>query len=222
MLRCRRTKIPKPVQDYCSIHYLIGTARYRQANIGDGQMEVRGASLISLQTFVLREFQPDGHNEWFHELPPESRAIYAGKPSLDLWYPLNDALSVPTEVLCDMFYRGKLQGAWESGRFSADFGMNTLMKVFLKVKNVHFIVKRATSILTRYYQPCKPEVFEQSENEAVIRISDFPEMSTFIEARIAGYMQRATELTGGHNVQVFIGPSLTKASSYTQFKVQWK
>jgi hypothetical protein len=185
-------------------------------------MEVRGASVVSLQAFVLREFEDEGYRQWMSKLPPESRAIFAGKPQLDLWYPLEDGVGAPLEALCDLFYRGKQQGAWESGRFSADFGLNTLMKVFLKVGNVSFIVKRASSILTRYYQPCVVEVVSSKNNEAIVRITEFEGMTTLVEARIAGYMQRAAELTGGSRVEVFVGPSMTKAHPFTEFKIQWK
>jgi len=185
-------------------------------------MKVRGAALISLQSFILTSFGPERYGEWLKALPEESRKIFNSKLSLDEWYPLHAGLHHPTEILCNMFYRGKPLGAWESGRYSADFGMNTLMKVFLKVSSVSFIVKKATAIITRYYEPCKVEVTEEEAFSTVVRISDFDEMTTIIEHRIAGYMERAVELTGGRDANVFIGPSLTKANLYSEFKVQWK
>jgi hypothetical protein len=181
-----------------------------------------GATIISMQSFILTEFGEESYHEWLRALPDESRELLSTHPKLDQWYSLEFGLTEPTRVLCDVFYRGKIQGAWEMGRYSADFGMNTLMKIFLKVTNVSFVVKRAAQIMARYYSPCKAEVIEEGPREAVIRITDFSNMSTYLEHRMAGYMQRAGELTGGRDVNVFIGPSLTKANPYTEFKVQWK
>lgn len=185
-------------------------------------MKILGATIISMQSFILSNFGEESYNEWFRHLPEESQEILRSHPKIDEWYPLIDGFSEPTRVLCEEFYRGKLQGAWELGRFSADFGMNTLMKIFLRVSNVSFIVKRASQIMTRYYDPCKVEIIESGPREAVMRVVEFPEMTPYIENRIAGYIQRAVELTGGADVNVFIGPSLTKAHPYTEFKVQWK
>jgi hypothetical protein len=185
-------------------------------------MRTLGATIVSMQSFILTNFGEESYSKWFRALPDESKELLRTHPRLDQWYPLIEGLSKPTKTLCDVFYQGKVQGAWELGRYSADFAMNTLMKIFLKVSNVSFIIKRAAKILSRYYDPCKLEVVQSEPGEAVIRIVEFEEMTPFVEHRIAGYMQRAAELTGGREVNVFIGPSLTKASPYTEFKVQWK
>jgi len=186
-------------------------------------MKVKGPALVSLQSFILSEFgAEEGYHEWFNSLSSESKEIYKGKPQLDKWYPLAEGLEEPTQKICDLFYKGKAQGAWASGRYSADFALNTLMRIFISVTSVSYIVKKSAKILTRYYEPCEAEVVVDKEKEAVVRITNFDEMSTMIENRIAGYMQRAAELTGGHDVNVFIGPSITRAHSFTEFKVQWK
>jgi hypothetical protein len=186
------------------------------------EVQVRGAALLSLQQFILTRFQREGYQDWYAQLPPVAQQHFSTPPDPDGWYPLASALQTPLEVLCNLFYAGKPLGAWESGKFSADHGLNNMMKIFISVASVPFIVKRAARILSRYYQSCEAEVWKSGSHEAIIRITSFPGLTPLIENRIAGYMQRAAELTGGRSPQVFIGPSATKAHPYTEFKVQWK
>jgi hypothetical protein len=47
-------------------------------------------------------------------------------------------------------------------------------------------------------------------------------MDEVIENRIAGWMQRAVEISGCRHVAVKTDKSLTKQESYTEFKVSWK
>jgi len=186
-------------------------------------MKVKGPALIALQSFVLSEFgMEDGYKKWFENLTPESQKLFLTKPNLNEWYSLKDGLNDPTQVMCNLFYKKKMQGAWEAGRFSADFALNTLMKIFIKASSVRYMARLAAKILSRYYEPANAEVVKDSKGEVIIRITEFEGMTVVMENRIGGYIERSVELTGGRNVEVFIGPSMTKASPYTEYKIHWK
>ena len=64
-------------------------------------------------------------------------------------------------------------------------------------------------------------VIESGPGKAVLHITQFPEPSALVEARIAGWMQRALEINGCKNANPKITKSMTKGDSLTEFTVTW-
>jgi hypothetical protein len=137
------------------------------------------------------------------------------------WYPLKTALQEPTAKMCELFYGGNARGATEIGRYSADVGLNGVYKVFMKAGSPEFIFKRASSVLSSYYAPSDIKVAEAGGNSVAVHITQFPESSPLIEARIGGWMQRALEIHGCKNVALKVNKSIARGDSYTEYALTW-
>lgn len=137
------------------------------------------------------------------------------------WYPLRELLIEPTQKLCDLFYAGSTRGATEAGRYSADIGLSGIYKIFVKVGSPDFIVKRASTIMAGYYQPSELKVVESVPGKVVVHITKFDEPSPLIEARIAGWIQRALEINGCKNAMITTPKSLAKRDPVTEYIIKW-
>ena len=64
------------------------------------------------------------------------------------WYDINDALIEPTKKICDLFFNGKDQGAWEIGRFSAVIVLEDMYKVSVILQPIEKLLERAVHIIS--------------------------------------------------------------------------
>jgi hypothetical protein len=131
-------------------------------------------------------------------------------------------MAVPLRSICDTFHNRDPKGAWEVGRFSADFGLSGVYKVMVRLGSPESLARRAAQVLPTYYTPCAMECVEAAPGKAVLRVTDFSEMNVYLENRLGGYMERAVEISGGKEVRSSVNASMTKGSPFTEYSYSWK
>jgi hypothetical protein len=183
-------------------------------------MEIKGSAVKSIPDFI-RKVHPENYQVWINALPEASKKIFTSPILPSNWYPLQEAAVVPTEVLGNLIFDDARHGAWQNGRYSAESALTGIYKFFIKTASPFFIINRAGKILTTYYQPSDMKVVEQGDNYVVLHITEFEEPDELIEARIAGWIERAMEIHGVGFVQVDITKSLTRNDPVTEFRVKW-
>jgi hypothetical protein len=183
-------------------------------------MEVMGTGIIPNVEFVRQNFESRS-DEWLASLSEPSRKIMETVLASS-WYPLNEALIEPTQKICDLFYDGRDEGAWELGRFSAEHALTGVYRIFVKVGTPGFLISRASAIMSVYYRPSEIKVAEKSSKRAVAQLVHFPESHRMVELRMGGWMERALEISGCKEVTLDIPRSLTKGDPVTEFVAQWK
>jgi hypothetical protein len=184
-------------------------------------MEVKGTAINSIPEFILKRFGKEGLNQWLNALTEGARKIYGGAILAGNWYPIKEIMVEPTRKMCELFYRGDLKGAREGGRFSAEMGLKGVYRIFVKLGSPEFLIRRASAIFTSYYQPSEMKVVSQEDRKAIVHITKFSEPSALIENRIAGWMEKALEISGCKSVKVLITQSLAKGSSHTEIIATW-
>ncbi|MBN1596205.1 hypothetical protein JW933_09795 [candidate division FCPU426 bacterium] len=184
-------------------------------------MEVKGTAVAVMPVFLRKKFQEEGFQRWLQALSPEAQDIYSQPILSSVWYNLQTHLLEPTVTLCDLFYDGNKQGAFEVGQFSAEYALKGIYRLFVKMGSPEFILKKAAVIMTNYYRPSRLEVPLMEKNRAVLRIMEFAELHAVIEQRIAGWMQQALVISGVKNVNLLITSSLTKNQPFTEIIATW-
>ncbi|MFC1528556.1 hypothetical protein ACFL5B_01460 [Candidatus Latescibacterota bacterium] len=185
-------------------------------------MEVKGEAVLSLPLFILKKFGSKGYNQWLESISPEAKKVYSKPIHKSDWFPLKEVVVEPTRKICELFFNNSKRGAWEGGRYSAEYGLKGIYKVLVKLATPQILIKKAGPILASYYNSGSLEVAESSKNHVVIRITNFSEMDKIIEYRLGGWMERAIEICGCKNVTVRITKSLTENDPFTEFKISWK
>ena len=159
---------------------------------------------------------------WLDKLSPEVARTFRFNLSASGWYPLHEYLVEPTEAYCYMFHNGDMKGAWEQGKFNADYSLNGMYKIFMKLGSVEFIMNRAVKILPAFYKPSALEVLEAGGNSCVVRITEFPEINKLIEYRLAGWLDGALKIHGCRNGRVEISESIADGGHSTDFHLTWE
>jgi hypothetical protein len=187
----------------------------------DAKMQVKGTAVQTIPLFIKERFGEQQFQKWLEALPPESRKHFSSDILPPLWYPLKEAIIDPTLKLCELFYRGKIDGALEQGRFSAEHGLKGVYKLFLKFASPETLISKASSVMPTYYQPSAMEVVGKATKTATLRITKFETPHQVIEQRMKGWIERALELSGAKMAQARINASMTTGSPYTDFVVSW-
>ncbi len=181
-----------------------------------------GAVPLSLHGYILLNHGTPSFKDWRSTLPAAARKIFSTDIQERDWYDSYAAVTLPTRHMCSMFYRGSLKGAWASGKYSADYGFNVLMRAFARAGSTSFLLKHIVKILTRYYQGTEMEVMESDNRFVRARLTHFPNISPEIEHRIGGWVERAVEISSGsRKSRVVIGQSLSKAHPHTEYIIEW-
>lgn len=185
-------------------------------------MEIKGSAVRSILDYVKKNHS-ENFQEWLNSLPESSRIII-DQPILPAnWYPVNDAAIIPTEKIGAMFFQNDyIKGAWQSGRFSAEAALTGIYKFFVQAASPHFIIGRASRILSTYYNPSEISVVDKGDKWVKLYITQLGSKSAVIESRIGGWIERAMEISGAKNVEVKILQSMSKGDPKTEIMVSWQ
>lgn len=184
------------------------------------RMTVKGTGPLSLSAFVKNKF-PDRFQEWVNSLPTDSHKIHSNAILAFEMYKIYDALIVPTQKVCDLFYAGDERGAWETGRHSAGYALKGFYKIFFKFGSPQFIIDRASRVFSNYYPEGELKVAESSPGRCVLQIVRFPEPYHLLENDIGGWLDGTLELLEKKNRDVKITKRMSSGDNVTEYVAIW-
>ena len=171
-------------------------------------MEVKGTGILATRSFVETQFA-DQYQYFIHELPIESKKIYTDVIKTSQWYSIEDAYYYPVKTIANMFFNGDEKKAGDAlGRYSADYALNGIYKVFLMIASPQSLMKAAKRIISLYYKPIHVEISDVTKKSLVLSTSKMPVPSPILDYRVAAWCQRSLELAHCDNVKYeFITPN---------------
>ena len=184
-------------------------------------MEVKGSAIIVLPEFIESNFGTKNLNVWLKSLSEEAREVYKSRILISSWYPLKTTFAEPTRKMCDLFYSRDLMGAWELGRFSAEYALRGFYRAYIKVATPKSLTKRASHIFETYYRPSSIEIVNVDEKKTILKITEFSEMDEIVEMRILGWIEKILELCGCRNICLNVVKSLCRGDSVSEIEGTW-
>lgn len=184
-------------------------------------MEIKGTAVRSIPEFVQKHF-PMRYQEWIDALPASSGKMMSGLIFTSNWYPLNEGLTIPMKTISRLFYDGdNVKTARTMGRFSADIALTGIYKFFIQFGSPKYIIERGGRVFATYFQPSEIVVVNVVKNKFFLHITKFPEPDDIIDQNIAGWIERALEISGCKNVNVVVTKSLARNDSITELSISW-
>lgn len=185
-------------------------------------MEIKGTAVIAIRDFVKTNY-PQEFDAWLQSLPEQSKSIYAGIIDSSKWYALAEGGLTPTKKIAELFFdKDYKKGAWEAGRFSAQKALTGIYRIFVKATSPGYIIQRASRVFATYYRPCEMAVVDRTEKGVVVEISNMTESDIVIEYRIAGWIQKALEISGVSNITIDIPQSISSGDQLTRIEIHWE
>ena len=185
-------------------------------------MDVRGSILQSICDFLLERYGAGNYSHWVSQLPSASKSHFERKIGPNEWYPLTEAMVVPVQSLLDTFYGGLTVGARALGFYNAEKALTGFLKFVVRRGSPAFIIRQASSIMQKYYNPCETTVAESTNGHAVIHVTRFDEPHLIIDYRIQGWMEKALEVSGCSDIRIEITKSMARGDELTEFVGTWK
>lgn len=184
-------------------------------------MEIKGTAVIAVRDFVKDRY-PGRFKQWIESLPDDSKAIFTEAIEATKWYPIDYGAAIPTKTIAKMFFNNDLvKGAWESGRYSAEVALKGIYKIFVMVSTPSYLIARASRVFSTYYRPCEMKTIKNEGNNLVLHVSGMSNPQKVIEYRIAGWIEKALEISGSKDISVEITKSMTKNDELTEFTITW-
>ena len=185
-------------------------------------MEIKGTSVRGTYDFVKKHF-PDRFDLWINEMPESTRVVMSNLILTSKWYPIEEGLIIPIETISRLFYNGDTKyAAHFMGRYHAENTLTGIYKFFIKLNSPRFVIERGIEVLNTYFRPCTFNVTIKENNITTISITNCPTPHITMEASIAGWTERAIEISGGKNVQTEIVKSLTRNDDSTEIVICWE
>ncbi len=184
-------------------------------------MEVKGTLVKSIQDFVKKRY-PDQYKVWLKELPEASQNIMIESIYANAWYSMKDAAVIPTTIIAKLFYDNNIEkAAFDAGKFSAEVGLKGVYKIFIRIASPNFIIQRAGRVFATYYSSSEIVVKNSVDKRLILNITKFPEPEKLIEYRIAGWCEKALELTNCKDIKTNITKSMAQGDDITEIDISW-
>ncbi len=150
-------------------------------------MRIKGTAVKSLKQYII-DFFPERYNEWFETLSEESKKIFSDVILATEFYDLKEAILKPTEVAGVLFFNGDVnKAAYEMGKYSGTSALSSFYKIFVKISSLDFVLKRATSIYSTYYDDGKMFNTYRTDEEARFAVTGLKKGEELNMKRIAGW-----------------------------------
>lgn len=187
-----------------------------------GHAESKGASLMTASMFVKEKFGEEGYKKWLEALKPNVRNDFENGILASKWYPMIEYFSEPLKAICDLFFHGNLQGAFDKGYYSAQYALRGVYSsVIVKIFNTETVISKSSLIFSMSWRPCELKIAESDNRHIIIHLTKFPDITKYVEMGMAGYITALGEKCGVKNVKVTIKKSLTSGDPYTELYATW-
>lgn len=184
-------------------------------------MKIKGLTIRTTPDFVKKNF-PSRYNEWLNALPASSKEIMTNHIVVNEWYPIVESLTTPLRIVGQVFYNNDWKkSSWEMGRYDAEDALTGIYKLYVRMGSPNHLISRAGRIMAAYYDDTEIKVVQSDKNKVVMHIVRFDQPDEVIEYNIAGWIQRALEISGCKDVQISITKSLARKEAVSEFVITW-
>ncbi|HEY2747706.1 MAG TPA: hypothetical protein VGL86_23955 [Polyangia bacterium] len=182
-------------------------------------MNVKGSVLRARLRYVEERGGEDGHRRFIDALAPSTRAIVDERILASGWYPFAAFIDI-CEVIDRQLGAGDLALCDELGRYGCDANLPTLYKIFFRMADVLYIVRRAAAAWRVNYDEGSMTVVGEGDHEVTLRMEvPAPHRAHCLSVR--GWIVRAGELSGAKDVRVDERCRLNGAP-HCQFELRWR
>jgi hypothetical protein len=183
---------------------------------------VKGTALKSTIEFLKSHMGDEPFQSLLKKLTPEEAVVVTSPILMSGWYEFSFLRKLMKLAKGQVKLDSGRSLAWELGRFSAEAALSGIYKLFFKVTDVGFIVKKASYLFPTLYDSGVMEVVDLQPNGAVMRVKEFNEPSPEFCDRLQGWMERTVELTGRKRVTIEHPKCTSRGDAYCEFHGRWE
>lgn len=156
----------------------------------------KGSVYESTRAFVKHEFGDEGLQRVLSSMSGDDREFLSSVTAI-AWVPVEPVLRFH-HALEREFGSGDGALCTRAGRFSAGWAMNSVLKMFVRLRSPQWLFEKAASVWSRHHDTGRWELDPQAPYRISGRLLEFGVRDPMFCARLRGWVQGAVELTGGN------------------------
>lgn len=184
--------------------------------------QVKGTILGSAVAFLRLKLGEEGYRGLVRTLPAEDESLLLRPVLPGNWYRFGLLIDLMRAAEGKVFLASGRSLPWEMGRHSAETNLNGTFKLFVRVAETGYLMRRATEFFSAYYDSGTMSVVAVGDRIAIFRITDFDEPSPLFCERLQGWCQRTMELAGHTHVNVRHPRCAAKGDPFCEYVGEWK
>jgi len=181
--------------------------------------QVKGTAVIATMRFLEERFGDATLASVLQALSPAERALIEPAALASSWYPMSLLLRVMRESQAALGGHPRIMR--DMGRASAEYGLTTVYRIFLKVGSPQFIIGHAARVFGSYFDRGEMRVRESRAGHATLDLLGFHEGSPELCERIRGWMERTMEMSGARNLRSAHSLCVHRGDAACRFQVDW-
>ncbi len=150
-------------------------------------MKIKGTAVRTLPMFI-KERYGELYDQWFEQLPPESKKIFEHGVYPSVWFPVTDGAVVPLQVLARILGAKDEDLAFELGRYSGQYALRGVYKIFVSISSVAFLVKNVPKFVSAYYDVANSSSRRVEDRKVEITIGQLHADELLVLHRTRGWM----------------------------------
>ena len=182
---------------------------------------IKGTAMKSTVAFLQDRLGKDGYAKLLQSLPPEYASLLSASILQSEWYEFSMMIKLVEEAARVIPATPGRTLAWDLGRHSAEYGLSTVYKVFFKMTDLNFILKRASTLFPSYYDSGALTIVENTPHAASARVVGFNQPCELFCGRLQGWIERTVELTGSKRVSVTHPTCALRGGPHCEFRAAW-
>ena len=180
----------------------------------------KGTAMKSTLKYIQGRLDDARLDAFVKGLPEEIQEFFKKPLFASEWYP-----SEPMAHLMEAFAQNLGEKPhdvyWAMGRQSSDDGLNTVYKIFIRLGNPEFIIRKAPYVWTTYYSEGAFETHVTPPNGALLVLKGCRIPHPAICVRVGGWMQRTLEHSGAKDPKVLHSACTLTGAGTEEWKVSW-
>jgi hypothetical protein len=159
----------------------------------------KGYTITGALAFVDQRYGPATRARVIAALDPETRGLAERAILASEWVPLRHQVAL-YEAIDRTLGSGDFKLCFEIGRFTCDYEMTTINRIFLKFGSLEQWMRMGSRMWSRYYNAGRLDVEGFTKAEGTIVIREFNPISRAFCNDFAGWLHRTSEAGGARNV----------------------
>jgi hypothetical protein len=195
---------------------------YHQGPGSELMAQFKGTIFASARLFTEREFGTDAVERVLQRLEPADADLLRGVTAVG-WYPVEPVLRYhhALEQLC-----GRPGSNFELcerlGTFSAEWAINSILKVFIRFKSPHFLMQKNATLWGRYHDSGRWETPPEEPGRVGGRLYEFAVQDEAFCARLRGWLCGAVKMTGGRDARASEPRCRCRGDEYCEYLVEYR
>jgi len=171
-------------------------------------------------TYVKTEHGEETLQRILSTLMPGDRILLEGTILASDWHP-QGPLERFRQAVARHFMDTELKTLEEMGRFSAQYALTGIYRVFMAVSSPAHVIKKVGNLFPKYFDHGKAEAVVHGPRDISIIISGWEDASATLCAVMKGYFERTLEMAGARGVEVKKVACVLRGDPVCEFRGTW-